>query len=294
MIRQSIFLSYTLQLFIINLHIYPNTRHVYMILFGILLHKITARIFYTRLRYLVGCILILAYLQYPFLYFLSYSYIICNTYFSISQLVQSVNNSSKIYSLEIISCILSFIVHVDYSIIYVLCMLDGFLIYFRTCPPTEYKDLQKVLSTIGFIVVDDYNLKKEEYKFALNSRTFFNIYDERQNKANEYEHVIDENYNVLQEKEEQINYEKPEPKISIDVFTPLILAQRNMYSLLLMIFRLLPFQKYYLLSYIFIFLYYIDHKLISLLISIFCKNINIKNISSRMISIVVIYYILDL
>lgn len=312
MIRQSVFLSYILQLLTINLHLYPNTRHVYMIIFGILLYKISSSFLSTRLRYLLGSLLIMIYLQYPFLFFLTYSYILCNTYYSVSLLVQSIDTSQKVYSLEIISCVLSFIIHVDYSIIYILCIIDGILNYYKTLPPRESKDLQDVIHTIGYIVVDDYNLKKEEYKFVLSTCSFSSVYtcsfssvyQERQNKENKIEYVINEKYNILDENESSCSKHESclsvdekdtnESYFSVDVFTPLVLVQRDVFSLLLMILRLLPFYRYNLLSFLFIFFYILDYKMISLLISAFCNYTNVRNITSRMISIVVLYYLLEI
>jgi hypothetical protein len=300
MIRQSVFLSYTLQLLTINLHLYPNTRHVYMILFGILLHKFTSSFFSTRIRYFLGSLLIMIYLQYPFLYFLSYSYILCNTYFSVSLLVQSIDTSQKVYSLEIISSILSFLMHVDYSIIYVLCLVDAILTYYKTLPPKEGKDLQSVLHTIGYIVVDDYNLKKNEYKSVLSTCSFYSVYDGRQNKENKIEHVLNEKYNILEQDKEIISKKseshlsQDESYFSVDVFTPLVLVQRDVFSLLLMILRLFPFNRYSLLSFLFIFFYFLDYKLTSLLISVFCNYTNVRNLTSRMISIVLLYYLLEI
>lgn len=294
MIKPFILLLYTFQLFLICIHLYPSSRHIYMILVGLLLHKCVTFFLCSRLRFLLGTALIFIYLQFPFLYFLSYSYILSNTYYTTSLLIKSTDISHIVYYIEISGCILSFLVHVDYSIIYLLALLDIFLIYFKISPPHEEKRYQDVINKIKY-VINDYQIRKKEYRLVLSNYTCTSVLDDRNYKDHlSLEHSQDLNHNIIEETEcYKKNLKKSEDYtsfISLDFFTPLILFKKDMYSFLLLILRVIPSIRTDYFQYLFIFLFLIEYELISLIISLLCDHSNTKNITSRMIFTVLIYY----
>ncbi|WUR04598.1 uncharacterized protein VNE69_09151 [Vairimorpha necatrix] len=175
-------------------------------------------------------------------------------------------------------------------------------------PPYESRKYKVIISRIKY-VTDDILLRKKEYRSVLSEYTILSVFDERNEKSKEVknsaikkdkksqeiEHSINEDYNIVEAPKYQskdLKNKQFNKRLSLDLFTPLVLLNKDLYSLLLLILRLFPVFRLDFLCFFFLFLYILDFKILSLVVSLFCDYSNIKNISSRLITTVLIYYLL--
>lgn len=201
----------------------------------------------TRVRYCLGTLLLLT--SYP----ISYGYILCNTYQSISGLFFSEIKhelSRTVFLLEI----MSYLLKAPSSLRVFLCLLDFLNSFFLVRPPREEKTQKEMLLKIK-LLLKDYVYRSHEYKA------------------------------IYRPPREGFR------RISLDLYTGLVLANLdNIYSFYAIGLSLLPFPKLPLVIFFLIFFYLLHLPGVSLLLTPFCE-LNFSSPYLRVLCINLTYYL---
>ncbi|EQB60632.1 hypothetical protein NAPIS_ORF01806 [Vairimorpha apis BRL 01] len=136
--------------------------------------------------------MLLLYLRYPFLYYLSYGYILSNTYTSTSLLLFSVDLYPQVYLLEIVCTIFSFIVHLDFSVVVLLTFCNFFSVLMMKGLAVEKSCLEDVVDRIRYFVGGDYRVRRDEYSI---------VYDVYVKRGNEMNYNIASEEKIIEESE---------------------------------------------------------------------------------------------